>query len=183
MPLFVRHSATAYSKVIFILTNVIHCFTRCSLPSGQIESSMEVGSVPVHMPMRPLKIHSAMYSHGLFLAGLEKENEKGDDFLCLFEDLAGRNAAPTVPATGTATVVYPSQSPSMREGICIPHTLSGLPAVTGKIHDIKESCAYIHSEVPSVLQSLCASSSTGNGISFGNQASHFYFISINAMLL
>ena len=77
------------------------------------------------------------------------------------------------------------QSPSMREGICIPHTLSGLPAVTGKIHDIKESCAYIHSEVPSVLQSLCASSSTGNGISFGNQASQvtFIFININAAML
>ena len=78
--------------------------------------------------MRPLKIHSAMCSHGLFFVGLEKENnqrigENDDDLLCLFEDLAGRNVIPMIPTA--TTTIFPSQPPSMREGICIPHTLSG----------------------------------------------------------
>ena len=90
------------------------------------------------MPMRPLKIHSAMCSHGLFFVGLEKENnqrigENDDDLLCLFEDLAGRNVMPMIPTA--TTTIFPSQPPSMREGICIPHTLSGIKNRNKKKHE------------------------------------------------
>ena len=120
-----------------------------------------MGSIPAYMPMRPLKVHTAMYSHGLLLAAMERDNPKeGDDLLSIFEDLAGRNSTPNVSPSLSSTSVYPSQPPSMREGLCIPHGASGLPSITGKIHDIKESCMSLHCDVPSVLQSLYMTSAT-----------------------
>ena len=102
-----------------------------------------------------------MYSHGLLLAAMERDNPKeGDDLLSIFEDLAGRNSAPSASPVLTSTSVYPSQAPSMREGLCVPHGALGLPSVTGKIHDIKESCMSLHCDVPSVLQSLYITSAT-----------------------
>jgi hypothetical protein len=142
------------------------CLYRACLPEGHNDSCMEVGSVPAFMPMRPLKVHTAMYSHGILLAGMEKDNAKdGDDLICLFEDLAGRNTAPT--PLSSSPVVYPSQSPSMREGICIPHDLSRMPCITGKIQDIRESCMSIHCSASSIIKSLNATSATS--AAFGTQ--------------
>jgi hypothetical protein len=142
------------------------CLCRACLPEGHNDSCMEVGSVPAFMPMRPLKVHTAMYSHGILLAGMEKDNAKdGDDLICLFEDLAGRNTAPT--PLSSSPVVYPSQSPSMREGICIPHDLSRMPCITGKIQDIREGCMSIHCSASSIIKSLNATSATS--AAFGTQ--------------
>ena len=144
---------------------------RSSLPDGHVEGSAEVGSMPAYMPMRPLKVHTAMYSHGLLLAAVERDNPKeGDDLLSLFEDLAGRNSTPSASPILNSTAVYPSQPPSMREGLCVPHGASGLPSVTGKIHDIKESCMSLHCDVPSVLQSLYMTSATS--ADYGTQESN-----------
>jgi hypothetical protein len=102
-----------------------------------------------------------IYSNGLLFAGMGKENSKdGDDLLCLFEDLAGRNTIPTAPAaaTGSQSVVFPSQSPSLREGICVPCDPAGRPAISGKVHDIKESCMAIHNTEAATLLSLYSSS-------------------------
>ena len=163
------HNALAFhTKLTFYRTRTFTAYVhflyrtfRSSLPEGHVESSMEAGSVPAYMPMRQLKIHTAMYSHGMLLTAMEKDNAKdGDDLMCLFEDLAGRNAATAMPSSAATTTVFPSQAPSMREGICIPHGLTGLPSVNGKIQDIRESCMSVHCNTPSALQSLYAESAT-----------------------
>ena len=47
-----------------------------------------------------------------------------------------------------------------QEGICVPFTLLSGPSVDGKIHDIKESCTYVHDDLASTMISLYATSLT-----------------------
>jgi hypothetical protein len=134
---------------------------RCSLPGSQIENGMELGCVPAYLPMNPLKIHTGMYAHGLLFAATDKESTKDDNLLCLFEDLAGRNTVPTAPVGGN--MVFPTQIPSLREGVCMASDDNGNPVIKGAIFDIKESC--MNNDDALVMQSLYATSSTS--VSYG----------------
>lgn len=77
----------------------------------------------LYLHISPSSPPSGMYSNGLLLAGIDKEGlNEGNDLLCIYEDLIGRNIVPTNKGDGG---VFPSQAPSLREGVCVACDVNG----------------------------------------------------------
>jgi hypothetical protein len=108
---------------------------------------------------RPLRFHAASYSHGLWVTGMERGGIKGGDhLLCLHDDPSD------IPYTHRA-VQTPSTHPTQetREHFCVPEDSTGLSAVSGKIHDIRESGVLGSDDLASKLIAAYATSA----ITFG----------------
>ena len=124
--------------------------------TGMSGADVEAGSVPAFLPMCALDVHTGAYAHGLLVTAMSRAAgagrgaaADGDELLCLFEDLTGRAGG----AQAGAPPCYPSQAPSMREGVCVPREWpDGSSIVRGRIHDVRESCLAIHSPEAAVLQ-------------------------------
>jgi hypothetical protein len=84
---------------------------------------------------RPLRFHTAYYSHGLWVTGMERVGIKGgDDLFCLHDNPSDIPYAHRAVQTSSTHPI-----PETGEHFCVPEDSSGLPAVSGKIHDIRES--------------------------------------------
>ena len=125
-------------------------------------AELENGSAPSYMPSQALKVSSALYSQGVTMLALDKQQHP-DELVCLFEDLVGR-------AHLTLGLPPAYQHPSMREGVCIglDETTSG-----GKIYAIKENCAQIHFPDVARLRAMFAHSSTPPNSSIRDASHHF----------
>lgn len=120
----------------------------------------------------------------MFLAAVEKGGLKGGDhLLCIYANSADANTHTNTPSSSSssssslvvadhhtenanALTVHsttPSSSNTPGEILCVPAAATGLPAVVGRIHDIREGCSYIHNELASVLLSSYSLSGTTNG--------------------
>ena len=108
------------------------------------------GFAPSFLPSQALRVGASLYSQGVFLVGLDREQQQPDELACAFEDLVGR--------ANLSLGLAPSfQPPSMREGVSVAldQAVNG-----GKIYDIKEACGQIRYGDATSLCSLFAHSST-----------------------
>ena len=117
---------------------------------------------------RPLRFHTASYSHGLWVTGMERVGIKGGDhLLCLHDDPSG------IPYTHRA--VQSSNTQPIHETMeyfCVPEDSTGQPAVTGKIHDLRESGELGGDDLASKLLAAYATSA----ITFGTYICYIIYI-------
>ena len=174
----ISHITSAIQLTIIIPHNLSY---RSVIPSGNNNG------VTVNVIEPPaLRFSKARCSHGMFLAAVEKGGLKGGDhLLCIYANSADTQHSqvththtPTSSSSSSSSALVtanhhtenanaltlhtipPMSSNVLREILCIPSADTGLPAVVGRIHDIREGCSYIHNELASVLLSSYSLSAT-----------------------